>query len=615
MKNLFTVILVLSSLLPTWAQGDGAIVVSVNAQTGVLTRLQAGTTSTWNGVWTYSSAPPRLTLTSSANNMSVQGGKFIIAAGTARSAVYTLATSADYVIDSYSFRFASQRAGTTVDITPEKGQAVRSVGTEMQRVEGTSGHSCLTYFLLADAANSMIEVSEFEVVLRPAPERPEHFTRLLFETTPSMEYPYRIPALVQARNGNLIALTDYRICKKDIGYGRVDLHVRLSKDGGTTWGAERVVVEGTGVSGAWDCGFGDGVLVADAESDSVLLMCVCGNVPFGSGTRDNTGHIARLLSTDCGETWSPPADVTEDILSLFDHCSQPPLRGAFIGSGKMWQSKTVKVGKHRRIYAPLEATPGGNRVLFSDDLGATWRVLGSADDTPIPKGNEPKCVELPDGNVLMTSRTLQGRWFNIFTYTDVERGEGRWAVPCLSSAATHGILVNGTNCGCNGANQLVPARRTADGAPVYVLLQSIPFGPDRAGVGIYYKEMASCESLSTPDSIAWNWDGRFLCSQLSSAYSEMFLQQDGSLGFLYEENDTGNTFRYNIVYKRFTLSEITSGAYAYDPDFDEAAWLHTGMAMPQVTPQNCAAYDLQGRRGLWPGSRGVFISEGKKLIR
>ena len=48
----------------------------------------------------------------------------------------------------------------------------------------------------------------------------------LFKTYQGAKVPYRIPAIATAHNGNLIAVSDYRYCGGDIGFGRVDLHCR-----------------------------------------------------------------------------------------------------------------------------------------------------------------------------------------------------------------------------------------------------------------------------------------------------------------------------------------------------------------------------------------------------
>ena len=58
--------------------------------------------------------------------------------------------------------------------------------------------------------------------------------QVLFHTPDSDTIPYRIPAMAAMHNGDILALTDYRLCGNDIGYGRVDIHGRISRNGGRT---------------------------------------------------------------------------------------------------------------------------------------------------------------------------------------------------------------------------------------------------------------------------------------------------------------------------------------------------------------------------------------------
>ena len=74
----------------------------------------------------------------------------------------------------------------------------------------------------------------------------ENGAQRLFETVEG-GIPYRIPAITTCQDGTLIAVSDYRYCGSDIGYGAVDLHYRLSEDNGLTWGTERILADGTGL--------------------------------------------------------------------------------------------------------------------------------------------------------------------------------------------------------------------------------------------------------------------------------------------------------------------------------------------------------------------------------
>ena len=385
--------------------------------------------------------------------------------------------------------------------------------------------------------------------------------QVLFHTPDSDTIPYRIPAMAAMHNGDILALTDYRLCGNDIGYGRVDIHGRISRNGGRTWGKEFVLIEGSGVSGATDCGFGDAAMVADRESGDVLVIMVCGETVYWheTTTRQNPNRIAVLRSSDNGRTWSQWKEITEPVYTLFDDSVHGCVQSCFIGSGKILQSRKIKVGSHYRIYAAMCARPNGNRVIYSDDFGHTWHVLGGPDALPVPNGDEPKCEELPDGRVVISSRTWGGRYFNIFEYSDIASGTGAWG-----EVAGSGKRVNGCASlenACNGEILIVPAVRKADRKKVQLALQSVPLGPQRANVGIYYKELPEDVTSITPASFAADWEKPYQVSDTTSAYSTMLLLKNGNIAFYYEESICLDGWGYDMVYKEIPLEVITADQY------------------------------------------------------
>lgn len=404
-----------------------------------------------------------------------------------------------------------------------------------------------------------ILISILAALMMTACSSPEQVrTEVLFQTSANDTVPYRIPALAQFPDGRLLALTDYRICRSDIGFGRVDLRYRLSSKSGRRWGDECILIEGTGVEGATDCGFGDPAVVIDRESGEVLVIAVCGNTIYwhGSTTRQNPNRIAVMRSNDGCRTWDHWVEATEDIYSLFDESAYGSIQSCFVTSGKIFQSSRIKVGSHYRIYAALCARPNGNRVLYSDDFGKTWNVLGGPDALPILYGDEAKCEELPDGSVVLSSRINDGRLFNIYRYADQTTADGCWGEAAYSSQKNAGC--HSQDNACNGEILMVPVIRTEDGSKVTLALQSVPLGPRRQAVGIYYKEVGPDE---TPHSFAADWDGPYKVTDKASAYSTMILLQNGNVAFYYEECDVIETAGYDMVYKELPVMEITGSRY------------------------------------------------------
>ena len=392
----------------------------------------------------------------------------------------------------------------------------------------------------------------------PEPQKPAAERFEVFQLLNPSDIPYRIPALAVANDGTLIAVADYRHSGTDIGVtdkGRIDLHYRLSHDNGNTWSEVKTLINGQGAESPdfMNVGFGDPCIVADRESSRVLLLSCAGNVSFQNGTRQKHQNIARFYSEDGGKTWGAPEDIAESIYSQFDASSYGPVRSMFVASGRIMQSRITKVGNYYRLYCAVlvrdrQATHM-NYVLFSDDFGGTWKVLGNINEPAVyGTADEPKVEELPNGTIIISSRYNGGRYYNYFTYTDVNSGAGDWEVAQFSGASNGGVESKDNST--NGD------------------LQSVPLGPSRKNVGIYYKELADeSEDYISPIEFARDWDGVTQITSLNSAYSTMAWQRDNRLGFLYEEETHGTSNLayggYTIVYECFDVEDLTDGKYTY----------------------------------------------------
>jgi len=391
----------------------------------------------------------------------------------------------------------------------------------------------------------------------------------IFRTLTTGDIPYRIPAIATTRTGALVAVSDYRYCRSDIGAGRIDLHFRQSLDNGKTWGNIYLplVMMGDGdlTKGHQEAGYGDAAIVADRTSNRMLLLSCSGGPLFGYSTIDHHQGMARFYSEDGGQTWTGPDYIGEEtIYQPLAAGKYGAIKAWFVGSGRIFQSRFVKVGKYFRLYCAgvsRNDKENANWVIYSDDFGQTWQFLGGVDVSPVPGGDEPKCEELPDGNVLISSRAWGGRLYNIFTFTDRKAAKGSWATKAFSGKDNHGVEANQN--ACNGEVLVLNVCRASDKKRVPLILQSLPLGPGRTRVGIYWKELSDPSTYTTPEALAKDWEGPFEVTKLPSAYSTMTLQRNRQIGFLYEEETHCNTQGggYNIVYRPLTIEQITSGQY------------------------------------------------------
>jgi hypothetical protein len=396
--------------------------------------------------------------------------------------------------------------------------------------------------------------------------------------------PYRIPGITCGKDGRLVATVARLVCGTDPGYGQVDVVCRTSDDNGKTWSGIKDVAVGdasliNNVKTPMEAAYGDPAVVADRESNEVLVMAVAGCTVYSNPTtnRQNPNIIAAIRSTNGGDTWQKPVDQTEQIYGLFD--SGHNIQAAFMGGGKLFQSRLVKVGGYYRLYAALAARPNGNRVIYSDDFGRTWKALGGSEALPVLNGDEAKCEELPDGRVIISSRVGDGRYFNIYNYTDQKTGAGSWenAIKCIFS----GLSANPSSSSTNGELLIVPVKRNSDGKEMYLALQSVPTGSGRTNVGIFYKELLDESDMKSAAEFAKGWDGFYQVSNTASAYSSLDLQTDDKIGFFYEEtlskwgtkpNPVSTSFPtgegihnfdgFENIYLPLELEMITGGRYS-----------------------------------------------------
>lgn len=409
-----------------------------------------------------------------------------------------------------------------------------------------------------------------------------------YDGTPGFNIQYRIPAIVTVpagpHAGRIYAVNDYRYCGGDIGAGRIDLYQSYSDDNGKTWTTPDVVrgkdgkpvAMGTGAAtpagtkqseSNLDCGFGDAAIVGDRETGELFMVACAGRMNFFSSRRADPQPSARWWSTDGGETWTEP-DFTqwEQIYALFDNtCKYGYIDGQFIGSGRMVQSSKIKVGTHYRIYAVMsgrnaEANNISNWVLYSDDFGHNWHVLGDPMNPAISyNADEPKCEELPDGSLLLAARgNGGGRNFNIFRYSDIEKAEGRWDEQINTTLGTgHGLNA------CNGEILIVPVKN-ALGQKAHLAIQSFVNSTVREKVSLAYKVLRTAADYDKPEDFN-TWDAFYQLTPLPSGYSTMTLQSDHSIGVLFEE-ETLNNKSYCEIYRNVTIPELTGNEWEYDAE-------------------------------------------------
>ena len=355
---------------------------------------------------------------------------------------------------------------------------------------------------------------------------------LLFQPGDYNSTNYRIPGVITAKDGSIVAVTDKRKYNQGDLPEDIDIVCRRSTDGGYTWSEPYTIAQGTG----YNHGFGDCVL-AWTNDDNGLIAGFVGGVGLWNSTPSNPirSYIAR--SYDNGQTWTEPEDITDFIFG--SNCVAPEhrtWRASFFGSGNGLITST---GRIMFVAAIRETTAQSlsNYAVYSDDNGITWHVSGRASVS----GDEAKVTELVDGRILMSIRHNGKRWYNISN----DGGE-TWQ----SSTSTWNDI---TAPACNG--DMIRYTSVNQGFNKNRLLHSVPFGSSRTDVSVYI----SYDEGET-------WPVRKCIVPYSSAYSSLCVLPDGTIGLYVEEEYPGNS-GYSTVFYNFSLEWLTDGADSLDPTF------------------------------------------------
>ena len=335
---------------------------------------------------------------------------------------------------------------------------------------------------------------------------------------------YRIPAVITAKDGSIVAVTDKRKYNEGDLPQDIDIVCNRSTDGGHTWSEPYTIALGTG----YNHGFGDCALAWSNDENGLIAVFV-GGPGLWNSTSSNPIRSYKSYSYDNGQTWTEPEDITHFIFG--DNCiypTQTTWRASFFGSGNGLRTST---GRIMFVAAVREgaAQSLNNYAVYSDDNGETWHVSGRASTG----GDEAKVTELADGRILMSIRHGGNRWYNIS-----EDGGETWR-------PTTSTWYDITAPACNG--DMIRYTSENQGDDRNRLLHSVPYGSSRSHVSVY----VSYDEGET-------WPVRKDIVPYSSAYSSLCVLPDGTIG-LYVEEEPNNTSGYSTYFYNFSLDWLTDG--------------------------------------------------------
>lgn len=353
-------------------------------------------------------------------------------------------------------------------------------------------------------------------------------TATVFEAGTEGYKVYRIPAVVRAANGHLLAFCEAR---EGGDASKIDLVMKRSIDDGRYWGSLQVV---QGSDSFRSLFAKDAPPITVGNPAPVVDLLDPKNpgriwLPF---TLEND-RVFVTYSDDEGRTWSKRREITASVKNeSWGWYATGPVHSIQLTRGK-YRGRLVIPCDHRVGSDGADAGLLGAHAVLSDDHGQTWR-LGATDETYGNglEANETTVVELNDGRLLFNTRDQRGKapgsrgvsWSNDGGETFTS-GDSKW-----KNFRPIGGVLDPPVVQCS-------LQRAAKDLILFA-------GPDENGpTGKGRSDLRLRRSLDEGKT----WQDGPLIHVGPAAYSDMVVVGSGDIGVLFEAGDAGQKNGYQRI--------------------------------------------------------------------
>ena len=440
-------------------------------------------------------------------------------------------------------------------------------------------------------------------------------TTSVFRLTPENKPNYRIPSLLPAGDGTLLAIVE----KRNDGPGDIgnhDIVLKRSRDQGRTWSKEQIVLDDENRTST------DLTVARDSTNDRLWIFFL----------RDKK-QFATMSSDDHGRTWQGPTIIHEQVvrpewdqLESKETRDDGPVKPRGIGAA--WEhgwAQRYGVGpgngvvqinsgaKKGRLLVPARHREdvGGGRLrsfthcFYTDDHGKSWQLGGTLGIHT----SECQFVELADGRVMAIARNESStdspdNLRHLVSYSS-DAG-ATWTPPRRAEE-----LITPR---CHGS---VERLSLASHGEVNRLLFSSPASPHREEEHPYGRYNLTVR-LSYDEGETWS-AGRTIWPHPGS-YSDMVVLPDGTIGCIYERGAKASTHYWDeLHFVRFNLEWLTFGRDYLASNNEEAPDLRGSSESEQVIEADVCVYGgtsggvIAAVQAARMGKKTVLVEPGRHL--
>lgn len=354
---------------------------------------------------------------------------------------------------------------------------------------------------------------------------------------------YRIPAIVKAPKGDLLAFAEARrnSCSD---HGDVRIVLKRSTDNGQTWSGFQTVAENGNLQAGNPAPVFD---LSDKRFPQGRLFLFY-NTGTGSEAEVRDGKAMRDVwyktSTDAGQTWSAPVNITRYVSKP----KQPQVNSAynFVEDWRHYANTPghalqLNAGPYRgRIFvaANHSAGPPQNQGkdywahgFYTDDHGKTWKLTPNV---AYAGSNESTAAELSNGGILLNCRNQSGDTKHRIMASSKSGGvkwDSVYVERQLPDPVCEGSMLN----------------YTTKSGQKWLLFSNLEHQNKRENLVL---------KVSMDEGQSW-YKAKIIYAG-ASAYSDLVIQQDQNIGVLYEKDGYAK-----IVYAQiqpeslFDLQQVT----------------------------------------------------------